>query len=75
MKVYDTFAYKQAQKRVDELETLLIQLDLIANILYNNVQYNGVWDLIEDFEEVRLKYYLEHYENESIVLNKGRVNE
>lgn len=72
--VHDAFALKKAEKRNQELEILLLQLDLVANLLYNNLEYDGVFELIQDFEELRLKYYLEHYENEVLIKNKGKIN-
>lgn len=75
MTVHDGFKYKQAKNKVKELKSLLLQLDKAADILYNNLSYSGVWNLIQHLEETRIQYYIEYHEYNVIVKNKGRLNE
>jgi hypothetical protein len=75
VKIYDIMEYQRSQKRAKELKSLLFELDSVADVLYNNINYNGVWDLLQHFEEVRIKYYVEFYEHDKIVQDKGKINE
>lgn len=74
MEVHDSLAYKRAKKKVVKLHHLLTELDKVGEILYNNLEHHGVWRLIELLEEVRIYYYVQYYENDNIVKNKGRVD-
>ena len=74
MSVYDAYKYKFAKKKVKELEKLLKDLDSIGNILYDNLNYGHVWDLISAYEEVLITYYVEYHEYQQIVNNKGKIN-
>lgn len=45
--------------RLEELEILLNDLDIVGEILYNNLQHGGVFKLIDQLEELRFIYSLE----------------
>jgi len=75
MIVYDSLEYKRSKNRAKELKGLLIQLDKVADILYDNLSYSGVWNLIQHLEDTRIQYYIEYHEHSAIVKNKGRVHE
>lgn len=74
MKVYDSIEYQRAKKRSEELKNLLYQLDTIGDLLYNVIEHDGIWSIVDKFEDVRMKYYMEDYENDIIINNKGNVN-
>jgi hypothetical protein len=69
--VYD-LEYKQSEKRSEELKTFLLELDSICDILYNRLEFVGVWDSLMKLEDVRVKYYIEFYEHDQIVKQKGK---
>jgi len=73
MSVHDSLEYRRNLKKLDELERLLIDLDKVADILYDSISYGSVWDLIKKLEETRHKYYMDHFELSHIVKTKGRV--
>lgn len=67
MKVVDAFEYKRAKEKRDKLKHLLKELDLVGEILYNNMEYSGVWELIKHLEEIRIYYYIDFHEANEIV--------
>lgn len=74
MNVYDSYKYKFAQKKVKELHKLLKQLDSVGDLLYDNLEYGQIWDLIMHFEETRVHYYVEYHEYLQIVNAKGKID-
>jgi len=74
MNICDTLEYQRSKKRLASLEKLLHQLDTVGEILYNNLEYDGIWDLIERFEELRIKYYVEQFEHRNTIEGKGILN-
>lgn len=75
MKMYDISRYNEAKKKVAELEPVMLALDNICDILYNNMGNSGIFFLIEKVEDVRIDYYIKHYEYEQVIKNKGKVDE
>jgi len=73
MSVYNSLEYKRAKKQRDKLKKLLTELDFVGEVLYNNLDYSRIWDLIQDFEEVRIEYYVQYEFYEQIVKNKGKM--
>lgn len=74
MNIHDSAKYKDAKIKEAELRGLLLDLDSVAELLYNNLSYSGVWKTIQLFEEVRIEYYVLHHEYNSIVKNKGKLD-
>jgi len=72
--IYDGLEYKRAKKKVTDLKKFLFQLDTIGEILYNNLDKDDIWDLINKFEDVNIKHYLEFHEYDEILRNKGNVD-
>lgn len=64
--------YKKSKKRVQELKGFLLKLDSICDTLYNNLEYDGVWESLMKLEDVRIKYYIEFFEHNKIVELKGK---
>lgn len=73
MSVYNSLEYKRAKKERDKLKKLLTELDFVGEVLYNNLDYSKIWDLIQIFEEVRIEYYVQYEFYEQIVKNKGKM--
>lgn len=71
--INDIGRYRRAEARVKELEPLLDELDRLCEIVYNNLGNAGMWNILNVAEDVRIGYYLEHYECQRIVKNKGKV--
>jgi len=71
MEMMDELEFQKNRRKEAELRKFVSQLDTMGEMLYNNLEYNGVWDLVEKFEELRIKYYTEHYEYEEI-LKRGK---
>ena len=74
MNIHDAQYYKNAQQKVEEYGDFLFQLDNVAEILYDNLEYPEIWDLIENLEEIRVKYYVLFHEYNQVVKNKGKIN-
>lgn len=74
MKIHDIGRYNEAREKIKELEPLLNALDNVCDILYNNLGNNKILYLIEKVEDVRIEYYIKHYEYMQTVNNKGKVN-
>lgn len=74
MSVVDVFEYKYAKRKRDEIESFLIQIDTICDILYNNLEYKGVWGLIDKIEDVRIENYVLWHEYDQII-KKGSIDE
>ena len=72
MSVLYGFEGKQAEKKAEELKALLIDLDSVCDILYNRLDYSGIWEALMELEDVRVKYYLEYFEYNDIVDSKGK---
>ena len=53
------FKNKKEIRRLQDLDLLLNDLDLVGEILYNNLEYDGIFKLIEQLEELRFIYSLE----------------
>lgn len=66
MSITNVFEYKHAKKKKEELQTFLTQLDHFCDILYNNINKKGVWELIEKIEEVRVENYVLWHEYDQI---------
>lgn len=64
--------YKKSKKRTQELKSFLLKLDSICDTLYNNLEYDGVWEALMKVEDVRIKYYVEFFEYNRIVELKGK---
>lgn len=71
MKVIDSFEYKRTKEKIKELESFLSQLDTVSDLLYNNMNKKGVWDILMLIEEVRIENYVLYYEYKRS-LNKGK---
>lgn len=67
MELMDEIKLQKLKNKEAELRNFLYQLDTIGEILYNNLEYPGVLDYAEKFEDLRIKYYLEHYEYEDAI--------
>jgi hypothetical protein len=65
-KTYD-LDYKRTKKKAEDLKSFLLELDSIADKLYNRLEYDGVWETIMNIEDVRVKYYTEFYEYSKII--------
>ena len=65
-KTYD-LDYKRNKKKAEDLKSFLLELDSIADKLYNRLDYDGVWEMIMKIEDVRVKYYTEFYEYSKII--------
>lgn len=66
--------YTIGNKRLKELAAFLIELDSIADTLYNKLEYNGVWETLMSLEDVRVRYYVEYHEQKKILSLKGKRN-
>lgn len=66
--------YKQSERKAQELKELLLDIDRVCDILYNRLDYEGVWETILCLEDVRVQYYVEWFEHEMIVQTKGKNN-
>lgn len=66
------FNFRQAEKRAKELKVFLTELDGICDILYNRLQYKGVWETLMSLEEVRVQYVVEHYEQSKVTRFKRK---
>lgn len=64
MKSVDEIENQRNKKKEAELRKFMYQLDTVGEILYNNLDYDGVWEVIENFEELRIRYYVLHHEYE-----------
>lgn len=73
MSIIDTFEYKHAKKKREELRNFLFQLDTICEMLYDDINRNGVWDLIQHIEEIRLENYMLWHEYD--LITKGKSGE
>ena len=60
MKVYNGLEYKRTKRERDKLEKLLKDLDFVGEVLYNNLDYKRVWELIRHYEEVRIYYFVQY---------------
>ena len=67
MNVTNAFEWKRAKVKRDKLHKLLLELDKVGDVLYNNIEHGGVWEIIKKYEEVRINYYVEFYEWDQIV--------
>lgn len=59
--------YKKSKNRAKELKSFLLKLDSVCDVLYDNLNYDGMWDVIDKIESVRVKYYLEYHEYQNVV--------
>lgn len=57
---------KLAEKKAQELRGLICDLDSICDILYSRLDYSGIWDVLMELEEVRVKYYTEFFEYDQL---------
>jgi hypothetical protein len=73
MKMHDIGKYYEAKEKLEELEPVLKALDDVCKILYDNIAHRRILRLIETVEDVRVDYYIKHYECQQIVNNKGKV--
>lgn len=73
MEFQDELELKRISRKEKELRKFVSQLDTIGEILYNNLEYEGVWDLLMKLEDTRVRYYIEHYDTEA-ELNKRGLN-
>jgi len=64
---------KQTEKRIKELRMFLHELDVIADNLYNRLEFAGVWDTLMKLEDIRARYYVEYYEHEQLLKDKVDV--
>lgn len=67
MSVLIKIDHKKSEKRARELKSFLLELDSVCDKLYNRLEYEGIWDLLMDLEDVRIKYYVEYYEHQEII--------
>lgn len=72
MSVIFGLEYKKSKKRAEEIHGFLLELDLVADILYNRLEFSGVWETLMKLEDVRVQYYTEFYEHNKIVELKGK---
>jgi hypothetical protein len=71
MSVVYVMERKKSEKRIKELTEFLIDLDSMADKLYNKLEYRGVWETLMKLEDVRITYYIEYHEhNEFLKENK-----
>lgn len=73
MKIHDIKRYNEAKQKAAELEPLIEALDKVCEILYNNLGNSHILYLLEKVEDVRVDYYIRHYEWQQIVNSKGKV--
>lgn len=66
MSVINVFEYKHAKKKREEIEAFLLQLDTMCDTLYNNLDKKGVWQLVNQIENVRIENYVLWYEYDQI---------
>lgn len=71
-KIYDIERYSYSKKKIEELEPVMLALDNICDILYNSLGNKGILKIIEVVEDVRIEYYLKHYEYQQVVKSKGK---
>lgn len=72
--MYDMIRYRKAKDKIKELEPIINDLDKICDIIYNNIGNSGMWKLLDVAEDIRIGYYLEHYNCECIVKSKGKTD-
>jgi len=65
---------KHREKNVKKLNDFLIELDSICDKLYNRLEFSGVWDVLLELEDVRVRYYVELYEQRKILELKRKRN-
>ena len=63
---------KRSEKRLKELRKFLIDLDNVCDTLYASLEYDGIWEALMELEDVRVKYYIEFYEHETLIKLKGK---
>lgn len=63
-----------ALKRKKELQSFLSELDNIADRLYDKLEFNGVFETLMSLEDVRIRYYMELYEQNRILSLKEKQN-
>ncbi len=65
--------YKQLEKYAKDLSVFLIELDSVCDILYNRMEYDGVFDVLMTLEDVRVRYYIEYFDiNATLNKNQGK---
>ena len=74
MIINDIGKYRKAKKELDKLNHLIPELDKVVDILYNNLEYSGVWKLLNVVEETRVHYYMKRHEYNRIIRSKGIIN-
>ena len=62
---------KKAEKRIIQLTEFLIELDSVCDILYNRLEYDGIYSSLMKLEDVRIMYYVELREHEEALNYKG----
>lgn len=75
MSVFSSLDYKKALDEEPKLKMFIYQLDTMTDMLYNNLEYEGIWDVLNKMEDVRIKYYLGYDEVQTILETKGKIHE
>lgn len=75
MSVFSSLDYKKALDEEPKLKMFIYQLDTMTDMLYNNLEYEGIWDVLNKMEDVRIKYYLRYDEVQTILETKGKIHE
>lgn len=70
--INDELELKRMKNKAEKLANWLSQLDTICDLLYNSLEYDGVWEVIDKLEDVRVRYYIEHYDCRKMIRIKEK---
>lgn len=64
---------KKAKKEAERIKEFLFELDSVCDTLYNRLEYDGIWDVLMQLENVRINYYIQFYEYDNISKDRKKT--